>query len=177
MGNNVFLIADPHFTHQGMCRFVDKNGEKVRPWTDAAEMDEALIENWNATVKQYDKVYVLGDFAIAKKSIAIAGRLNGKKVLIRGNHDIFALKDYTPWFYDVRGSHKLDNFVLTHIPIHPDSLARWTRGNIHGHLHTGLVYLNNEPDPRYINVCVERINYTPIALEAINKQFLKGTHP
>ena len=70
--------------------------------------------------------------------------------------------DYAQYFKDVRGSHKLDQFVLSHMPIHPDAVARWCKGNIHGHLHNNLV-----GDPRYLNVSVERICYTPIALEDI----------
>ena len=78
-------------------------------------------------------------------------KLNGTKVLIRGNHDIFRLRDYQPYFKDIRGSHKLDNFVLTHIPVHPYCLPRWCEGNIHGHLHS-----NTLNDPMYFNVSVER---------------------
>lgn len=158
---NVFLISDTHFGHEGMCKFLNWDGTKVRPWDSAAEMDEVMIERWNAVVKPTDKVYHLGDFCIARKALAIVSRLNGKKVLIRGNHDIFKLKDYAEHFYDVRGSHKLGDFILSHIPVHPEALTnRWCAGNIHGHMHNNIL-----PDPRYINVCVERTDYAPLAFE------------
>jgi calcineurin-like phosphoesterase family protein len=163
---NVFLIGDTHFSHAGICRFLNFDGSKVRPWDDPAEMDEAMVDRWNAVVKPHDKVYHLGDVAIAKKSLVIMSRLNGKKVLIRGNHDIFKLKDYSAYFYDIRGSHKLVNFVLSHIPLHPDAITNgWCVGNVHGHTHGNLVMLGDQPDMRYFSVCVERINYTPLALE------------
>lgn len=168
---NVFLIGDTHFDHEKMYSFLNWDGTKVRPWDNAREADEAMVDRWNSVVRPDDKVYHLGDFSISKRGIATAERLNGIKVLIRGNHDIFRLRDYAPYFKDVRGSHKLDNFVLSHIPIHPDSLARWTKGCIHGHMHNNLVMRNcnddPEPDVRYINVSVERINYTPIAFDDI----------
>lgn len=159
---DIFLIADTHFGHKNILGFQNYDGTRVRPWDDVKEMDEAMVERWNSVVRLYDKVYHLGDVAIAKSSLDIMRRLNGRKVLIRGNHDIFKLGDYAKHFYDIRGSHKLDNFIMSHMPIHPESVARWCKGNIHGHLHNNVL-----GDPRYLNVSVERINYTPIAFEDI----------
>lgn len=166
---NVFLTSDTHFSHRGMCEFVNPDGSKCRPWTNPHEMDEALIANWNSVVQPGDKVYHLGDVAINRKAIALVmRRLNGKKVLIKGNHDIFKLADYTPWFYDIRGSHKLGNMLLSHIPMHPSQLTRFPH-NVHGHLHNNLVLLPGEfvPDGRYINVCVEHTNWTPVELGVV----------
>ncbi len=175
---NIFFISDTHFGHTACWRdFKLPDGKTpMRCFTSTEEMDETMVANWNRVVGPKDKVYHLGDFAIARKNVAFAGRLNGDKVLIRGNHDIFKLEEYTRYFREIRGSHKLENFVMTHIPIHPDSLARWCDGNIHGHLHNnevkggkGLVgwvrKKLNMHDPRYICVSVEHINYTPIAFE------------
>lgn len=51
-------------------------------------MNEALIANWNAVVAPEDTVYVLGDFALAARAVEqILPRLNGRKILILGNHD------------------------------------------------------------------------------------------
>jgi calcineurin-like phosphoesterase family protein len=179
--SKTFLISDTHFGHQGSCEFLRKDGvTKMRPWDNAEAMTEAMIDNWNRVVSTQDKVYHLGDVVIARRYLKLVlPRLNGKKVLIKGNHDIFKMADYTPYFTDIRGSHKLDNFILSHIPIHPESLARWCGGNIHGHLHDNVVVvphiLNEEwkpyvPDPRYINVCVEHIDYTPIDFEEIKEK-------
>jgi calcineurin-like phosphoesterase family protein len=176
---NVFLISDTHFTHKGVTQFLNNNGTKLRPWDNVEEMDEALVANWNSVVRPKDKIYHLGDVVINRRALKILERLNGEKVLIRGNHDIFRLEEYTPYFKDIRGSHKLDNFILTHIPIHPSSLARWCGGNIHGHLHSENVmkYLGEDwvgddvyvKDLRYFCVSVEQINYTPISFEEVKK--------
>ncbi len=67
--------------------------------------------------------------------------------------------------------------VLSHIPLHPESLARWG-ANVHGHLHTNNVMKHDVKNPskpmiiddRYICVCMEQINYTPISLEDVKKK-------
>jgi calcineurin-like phosphoesterase family protein len=159
--SNVFLTADTHFGHLGVCKFLDQHGEKLRPWDTPEEMDEALVKNWNAVVGQKDRVYHLGDVVINRRCLTTLSRLNGRLVLVKGNHDIFKLSDYLPYFDDIRAYHVLDKFILSHIPIHADSKARF-RGNIHGHLHERQV-----PDPWYECVSVERTGFTPIAFETV----------
>ena len=106
---SVFLVSDTHFGHAGVCRFTHNDtGIKIRPWTDPAEMDEAMVKMWNDTVRPNDKVYHLGDVVINRKSLQILDRLNGDKVLIRGNHDIFKMEDYTKYFRDIRGYHVMN---------------------------------------------------------------------
>lgn len=162
---NTFLTADTHFSHEGVCRFLRDDGTKLRPWDDASEMDEALIERWNRVVAPADKVYHLGDVAISRKGLKVLDRLNGKKVLIKGNHDIWPLKDYLPHFYDIRAYHVLDRIILSHVPIHPESLSRF-RGNVHGHLHNRSV-----GDPRYLCVSVEHTDYAPISFDVVRAHF------
>lgn len=160
-----FLIADPHFGHEGVCRFLRADGSKLRPWTSAAEMDEALVARWNAVVSTTDKVYVLGDVVINRRALQTLWRLNGDLILIKGNHDIFKPQDYSR-FRDVRGYHILGNCILSHIPIHPESLSRW-KANIHGHLHAGRVMLGDAVDSRYYCVSVEHMDFAPRRLDVV----------
>ena len=127
-------------------------------------MDEAMVANWNNVVKPKDKVYHLGDVVINRKALSLLERLNGDKVLIKGNHDIFKLNDYSKYFRDIRGYHVMDKCILSHIPVHRSQSIRF-RSNIHGHLHSNVL-----DDSWYINVCVEHTNFTPIAWEEIRKQ-------
>lgn len=172
---SVFLVSDTHFGHAGVCKFLRDDGTKLRPWHDPNEMDEELVKRWNETVKPNDKVYHLGDVVINLKSLSILERLNGDKVLIKGNHDIFKLNYYTKYFRDVRSCHYLNGCLLSHVPIHEDCLGRFGT-NIHGHLHHGRItkvkYSGAIPeiDNRYFCVCVEHTDYRPILFEEVLKK-------
>ena len=173
-----FVVSDTHFGHAGVCKFTESDGvTKVRPWTDPEQMNEDMVRMWNETVRPNDKVYHLGDVVINRKFLPILDRLNGDKVLIKGNHDIFRLEEYTKYFRDVRGYHVLNGLILSHIPIHPDSLARFGC-NIHGHLHTQRVMMTTyggartEIDPRYFNVSVEQIGFKPMLFEDVCKSII-----
>lgn len=147
----------------------------LRPHGSAEAGDEAMIENWNKVVSHNSKVYHLGDVFMTTKANEIANvmrRLNGTKVLIKGNHDVAKLSVYAEHFKDVRAYHVLANLALSHVPIHPQSVSERWLGNVHGHLHHRCVEDKfGNPDPRYFSVCVERINYTPIALEEVIRHF------
>lgn len=167
MAQKVFLIADTHFGHQGMCEFLREDGTKVRPWSDAHEMNKALVEHWNQVVAPTDKVYVLGDVCMNNHSLGNVHLLHGTKVLIKGNHDQCKPSRYLQFFKDIRAYWQLGGCVLSHVPIHPESLSRW-KANIHGHTHYKRVLdAKGKPDPRYFCVSVEQINYTPILLETV----------
>jgi len=175
-----FLISDTHFGHEKTCTvFKRADGSPLRPFSSAEEMDEYMVKAWNDRVRPKDKVYHLGDVVINRKFLSVLGRLNGDKVLIRGNHDIFQLEDYTAYFRDIRGYDVKNGMILSHIPVHVESLARFGT-NIHGHLHanrvmrmrgvdvkTGEVLYSDEIDPRYHCVCVEHTDFAPVSLEEV----------
>lgn len=163
--HNNFYISDTHFGHSNMITFLNAEGNRVRPFSSIEEMDELMVENWNKVVRpKGDTVYHLGDVVINRRCLAILKRLNGRKVLIKGNHDIFKLSDYTPYFEDIRAYKVLpaSGIIFSHIPIHDNQLNSRFKWNCHGHLHQKFV-----DDRRYLNLCVENINYTPIEFEEI----------
>lgn len=173
----VFLVSDTHFGHAGVCRFLREDGTKLRPWDNPEEMDEFMIKAWNERVRPNDKVYHLGDVVINRKAMSTLARLNGDKVLIRGNHDIFRDDEYRQYFRELRAYHVMNGMILSHIPVHEASLGRFGT-NIHGHLHagrvkkargvdakTGEVLYSNEIDPRYWCACVEQTDFAPILFE------------
>lgn len=182
----VYLISDTHFGHEKTCTvFKKQDGSPLRPFSCAEEMDEYMIKAWNERVKPNDKVYHCGDVVINRRFLNVLGRLNGDKVLIRGNHDIFKLEEYTQYFRDIRSYHVMNGLILSHVPIHTQQLARFGC-NIHGHLHdnrvmkargvdaeTGEVLYSNDVDPRYFNVSVEQINFTPILFEDVCKKIVE----
>ena len=122
---SVFLTSDTHIGHAGVCRFLRDDGvTKLRPWDNPEEMDEEMVKRWNETVKPNDKVYHLGDVVINRKALNLLYRLNGDKVLIRGNHDIFRDEEYREHFRELRAYHIMNGMILSHIPIHTESLGR-----------------------------------------------------
>jgi len=174
----VFLVSDTHFGHAGVCRFThpDDPEVKLRPWSDPDEMDEEMIRRWNDRVRPNDKVYHLGDVVINRKALGIMRRLNGDKVLIRGNHDIFRDEEYREHFRELRAYHVMNGMILSHIPIHSESLGRFGV-NIHGHLHANRVMLpgfngkiTDIVDTRYHCVCVEQTDFAPILFEDLIKR-------
>jgi len=175
----VFLVSDTHFGHKGVCHFTRSDGvTKLRPWDTPEEMDEAMVKAWNERVKPTDKVYHLGDVVINRKALVTMSRLNGDKVLIRGNHDIFRDDEYRLYFRELRAYHVMNGMILSHIPIHEESLGRFGV-NIHGHLHDNRVmkagpaageFVNKVVDPRYHCVCVEHTDFAPILFEDVMKR-------
>jgi len=161
---NSFFISDTHFGHANICKFTHEDGSKLRPWDDVNEMNEALIDYWNAIVGPKDKVYHLGDFSMSKNWLYIADRLNGHKRLILGNHDTAPMSEYAKYFVKIGAYGQFDNMVLSHIPVHTNQVSGRYKANIHGHLHGGSIN-----DPRYFCASVENINYEPMAYDVIKK--------
>lgn len=178
MTKNIWIISDTHFGHNNIIKYCD------RPFKDIDEMDEKMIENWNRVVKPGDKVYHLGDVYMGsgERFLKKFARLNGRKRLVLGNHDDLKrnidgkirLGDLFDKIYLFR-CFKEFGLMLSHVPVHPDSIIRAGEGaiNIHGHIHEKSVkkevlnggYEHN--DNRYKCVCVEHINYTPVNIEEL----------
>jgi len=82
----IFFTGDMHFGHENIIEFDN------RPFESVEEMDAELINRWNAKVGKDDLVYVLGDMIWKTRNDdapSIIKSLNGKIILIKGNHDRF----------------------------------------------------------------------------------------
>lgn len=173
MSGRTWVAADHHFGHRNILTFKREDGTLIRGsvFKDIEEHDNEIIRRHNELVDTIDRVYFLGDVVINRRFLQLLPRLSGRKVLVKGNHDIFKLSDYTPYFDDIRscvvqndGSGIKENkVILSHIPIHPDSLGRFGV-NIHGHLHQ-----NKLDDDRYVCVSLEHTDYKPIEIHTALK--------
>lgn len=182
MSGRTWVYSDPHFYHKNIVKFTNFDGTKLRPWDDAEQMTEEMIEWYNEVVADADRVYILGDVAFTAALIhRVVPRLKGRKCLIPGNHEPPKMKKYFDLYDDVRGYVQRQGFIMSHIPIHPQSMGRW-RLNIHGHLHNNQVMVHTELksydpngkhvefdmiDKRYYCACVERTNFRPKLLDEI----------
>lgn len=164
MSGKTWVAADHHFGHANILTFKrGEGGPPLRDFKTIEEHDETIIKRHNDLVHPEDRVYLLGDVCIQRRNLYTVGRLNGRLILVKGNHDIFHIKDYLPYFDDIRAyvvqkDQDGNKVILSHIPIHEESVGRFGT-NIHGHLH-----YNKIDDPRYVCVSLEHTNYSPIPI-------------
>ena len=154
---NIFVVSDTHFGHANIIRYCN------RPFANVEEMDEAIIDNWNAEVHDQDIVYHLGD--VYFRNAHLLHRLRGRKRLILGNHDNGKDQNLLDHFQKIMVWRMFPEFglLLTHVPVHADTLnVNKCPVNVHGHIHDRVI-----PDERWRNVSVEQIGYRPISIETI----------
>lgn len=174
MAREYFVISDLHLQHENIRSFADDKGNVIRvnpltgkPFESVDHHDDYIISAWNSVVKPKNTVYVLGDVLINAKGYIKFTLLNGRKILVPGNHDIFHVDRYREHFSDVRGCIVKNNVIFTHIPVHKDCMNRFLL-NVHGHTHANVMKINNIPDKQYYNVSVERLPlYQPIHIDVI----------
>ena len=115
-----YYIADCHFFHESLNRQMDCRG-----FGSAEEMNAYMLEKWNARVRWNDEVVILGDFSLGgpEETMALLEQLNGRLMLIRGNHDYYGrkkgwsdarfvwVKDYA----EMKDNHR--KVILCHYPV------------------------------------------------------------
>ncbi|SEN10315.1 Calcineurin-like phosphoesterase superfamily protein [Sphingomonas gellani] len=156
----VFFTADTHF---GDHRTLNIHR---RPFKSVADMDAALIANWNAVVGHDDEVWHLGDVARRAADVpTLLSRLNGRKHLLRGNNDPdetlaapgwASVGDYAEIAVDER------RLVLCHYAFRAWNGQHRGALNLHGHSHGRL-----KPMPRQFDVGVDPRAFAPVTLSQL----------
>ena len=137
--SNIWWTADTHLDHANIIRYCN------RPFANKDEMNEVIIQNWNSVVKHEDTIYHLGDFAFSKDPGKFFHRLNGNKILIKGNHD----KQPTtrlPWgsvhsYYELKVDGRF--IVMCHYAFKIWNRAHHGTYNFFGHSH-GSMPMNDQ---------------------------------
>jgi len=156
-----YVISDLHFHHKNILEYA----KGLRSGTTMEEHDEWLIDQINSVVTKHDLLYILGDIAMNNKGLHLVKKIRGNKMLVRGNHDLCATKQYLEYFQEVHGLLSYRGvFWMSHSPIHPGSLRG--RFNLHGHVHQ-----NSVADERYINCCVEMTFGVPQSLDELFEKY------
>lgn len=162
----IWVTADLHLLHKKIISVCRKQFKSIE------EHDEYIINRYNSVVGKDDLVYFLGDvcFKPADKAIKLLKRLNGRKVLITGNHDQLTDNEYRaagfievirhPVYYN-------NNIILSHIPVYECLYLRHVI-NVHGHLHGYVLDL-----PNFFNVNVELTGFLPVNIEVFEEQARK----
>jgi calcineurin-like phosphoesterase family protein len=176
----IYFTSDLHFNHIAVIRYCN------RPFASVEEMNTALINNWNSLIRDNDTVYILGDLTLSpyREFEAIGKSLNGKKILIKGNHDGFSNGQYEKMGFQVFEEVKMKlvgSIVrLSHYPYPHPWYKRWKaykselrfmdrrpvkiKGEwlLHGHTHTKKRVINN-----MIHVGVDAWDYRPVSIVQI----------
>jgi calcineurin-like phosphoesterase family protein len=168
----LFLTSDLHFGHSRVLEFTGPDGQRIRPFDSLEEMHDTIIDNYNKLVHPKDTCYILGDVAIPRSGLKYLSQMNGRKVLIHGNHDTYKTQDYLKYFDQIRGVGYKDRLFFTHIPVHPETFETGSiRGNVHGHLHINRVMDGDSIDRRYFNTCLEVNEFKPVPWEVVKAYF------
>lgn len=174
-----YYISDLHFGHRNIIDF------EHRPFSSVEEMDEDMIRRWNNKVKKGDDVYILGDFSYYKdgnKVNEILKSLNGKKFLIKGNHDHLFLSndDFDEslfiWIKDyamIKDDN--DTIILFHYPIQVWNEQHHGALHFYGHVHSniGTFHPMKYEIPNSYNVGIDKIK-EPMTKNEILEFYKKG---
>lgn len=133
-----FYISDWHYDHKNVINFDN------RPFFTIEEMNKELIDRWNRAVSAGDIVYVLGDMFWSKGSDAlpVLDKLNGQKILIKGNHDRCNDSKFIKKFAKVTSYMEIDDegrrVVLCHYPIPCFKNHFYGWYHLYGHVHNSF---------------------------------------
>lgn len=181
--SNIYLYSDPHFCHANVIKFCE------RPFRDVQHMNEEMIRLYNSVVGPDDICIWVGDcfWKAGKSSKEIMSRLNGKKILVLGNHDkgmegmmnmgfdwacyemklhiageVVQIKHYPfrpPWWKRVWN--KLLGRKTKYLERRPVNRGQWL---IHGHTHSPEKFRG-----KAIHVGVDAWKYKPVSINVIAK--------
>jgi len=164
-----WYTADLHFWHYNILKY------EPRPYKDIIEMNEGLINNWNKKVQKNDNIYIVGDFSFgdANQTLNILNRLQGKKYLIKGNHDRIInnseVRNKFEWikeYYVVKENST--PIILFHYPIQTWDRKHYGSLHFYGHVHSNISdhsLVNNIPNA--YNVGVDVCDFEPVSLKEI----------
>lgn len=169
--NSVYFTSDTHYGHRNIIQY------SRRPFSDIKEMEEAMIERWNAVVQKGDTVYHLGDFAFYqdRQSIeSILSRLHGSKHLILGNHDEKCPQVGNSHWASVGHYKRIkvgeQRIILLHYAMkvwHGSHKGAW---QLHGHSHGSLP---RDYTIKQLDVGVDCWAFTPISFEKVSEEMAK----
>ncbi len=167
----IYFTSDLHLGHRGVLHFQN------RPFADVEEMNRVLIDNINARVNKNDMLYILGDVAhrchVDEVNQMIA-KMNGKKILIKGNHDKKYDESLFEGVYDFLEINLEGHSIsLMHYPMVEWPKSRHGSIHLHGHQHNSPEYNVKQRDQgilRY-DVGVDANAYFPISKNEIFDYF------
>lgn len=139
----------------------------ARPFKNQMEHVNALIGNYNNVVGKNDMVFWVGDVCYKQypEFVKYVDKFNGKKILIRGNHDTDITDEIFLKYFDtivpegqgITIEHDIPLY-LTHYP----TCGREDMFNLVGHIHSAWKYQKN-----MFNIGVDTNHFRPVDLDTI----------
>jgi len=155
----VYFIADMHFGAEPLAG--------RRGFTNAAEMDEAIVAVWRSVVSDGDDVWIIGDVGDPDR----LSDLPGRKRLVLGNTDkpIARYREHAS-IHEVSKVARLQEqgkaLILVHKP--EDAVTTQNEYVVHGHIHQKTF-----GNPRYLCVSVDQTAWGPIALQEVLRRLVE----
>ena len=141
--------------------------EVRKRFDNEVEMTEYLIEIHNKTVNRGDITYNLGDISLnlrPKEVFDLLGRMNGRFIIVKGNHDSNKVMKYL-----INNNYELPSggmkfevhevglrikrngivYYMTHYPLNVGHLRNNLR-SLHGHVHESPGI-----HPNHLNICID----------------------
>ncbi len=168
--DKLFLTSDSHLGHYNICKYCH------RPFQSRSEMDQTLIKNWNAVVPEDGIVVHCGDFMLPhnediKEYNKYLNRLNGRVLLLRGNHDLASLDWVSDKLIAVRDQAMIVVDGVKIFAQHYPCAAFNGDYHVYGHIHTladGTCYgidgdVTKVMGKNTYDVGVDQNGYTPVS--------------
>lgn len=180
VSSKIFFTSDQHFGHESIIRFAN------RPHSSLEEMDDDMIRKWNNVVPQDGLTFVLGDigFCDKKRIIEIYSKLNGRKILIRGNHDTNYTDSVLHSIFDEihdliytrikdEETSKYIYMVLCHYPMFDWQGSFKGAWQLFGHIHTRVLTefdtLKTKLFASQYDVGVDNNNFEPVSFKRLKE--------
>lgn len=176
--DKVWFVSDPHFNHANIIKYCK------RPFDNVEEMNEILVDNWNMVVSNDDLVICCGDFSLgsSNNAINILQKLNGHKILIKGNHEksVLGSKEAKTYFdggiYDLLEITILDeevsdgfqDIILCHYPMVVWDKSHRGSWQLFGHVH-GMLDKDARLSPNQLDVGVDSNGFRPISYQEVKE--------
>jgi calcineurin-like phosphoesterase family protein len=177
--NKVWFTSDPHFGHKNVIKYCE------RPFDSIEEMDEILIDRWNMVIDHDDLIICCGDFSLTnpKSTNEILNKLNGNKVLIKGNHEKSILSNklnrdmFNGGIYDLLNITVIDDeveygfqdIILCHYPMLSWNKSHRGSWQLFGHVH-GMLDNDIKLSPNQIDVGVDSNDFRPISYQEVKEK-------
>ena len=188
----LFFTSDLHFDHTKILHLCNRPWLKKGDMTQGlywnreglseqrtTEMNEGLVNRWNAVVSNGDMVYILGDFAFKRHGHWI-NELNGTKIMIMGNHDKMRAihREQFTRCYDFGLEINVSGYpiVMSHYPLRIWGGMEDNAWHLHGHCHNRLNNANAGSVSKYglsLDVGVDVWDYAPVDFDTVRELMAK----